>query len=78
MFIAFNFLVPALLGIVFLYCKVVEIVRVGSSTLLVELSSGMLFTLTLGLFSLLVYVRTYCVNIATLNQTKRSRLLPIQ
>ena len=78
MFIAFNFLVPALLGIVFLYCKVVEIARVGSSTLLVELSSGMLFTLSLGLFSLLVYVRTYCVNIATLNQNKRSRLLPIQ
>ena len=28
-----------------------------------------------GLFTWLVYVRTYCVPIATLNQNKRSRLL---
>ena len=46
--------------------------------------SGMLFTLygsfawqilaSLGLFTWLVYVRTYCVPIATLNQNERSRL----
>ena len=49
-----------------------------------ELSFGMLFTLygsfawqilaSLGLFTWLVYVRTYCVPIATLNQNERSRL----
>ena len=46
--------------------------------------SGMLFTLyesfarqilaSLGLFTWVVYVRTYCVPIATLNQNERSRL----
>ena len=34
----FYFSVPALLGTVFLSCKVVEIVKVGSSTLLGKLS----------------------------------------
>ena len=38
MYIPFNFFVPALLRIVFLYCKVFEIVKVGSSTLLAEVS----------------------------------------
>ena len=37
MFIAFNFFVPTLLGIVFLCCKIFEIVKVGSSTLLAKL-----------------------------------------
>ena len=37
-FIAFYSLVPALLGIAFLCCKVFEIVKVGSSTLLAEVS----------------------------------------
>ena len=36
MFIAFKFFVPALLGIVFLCCKVFETVKVGLSTLLTE------------------------------------------
>ena len=38
MFIAFNSLVPALLGIVFLWCKVFDILKGGSSTLLAELT----------------------------------------
>ena len=37
-FVAFNFFIPALLGIVFLCCKVFEIVKVGSSTLLARVS----------------------------------------
>ena len=55
----------------------------GSSTLLAKLLSGMPFTLdesfawqtfaSLGLFTWLVYVRTYCVPIATSNQNRRSR-----
>ena len=65
MFIAFNFFLPTLLGIVFL-------VKVGSSTLLAEL-----FTLfaSLGLFTWLVYVHTDCLPIASLNQSKQSWLL---
>ena len=45
MFISFNFFIPALLGIVFLCCRVFEIVKVGSSTLLAELSFWHAFTL---------------------------------
>ena len=66
-----------------LCCKVFEIVKVGSSTFLAKLLSGMPFTLyesfawqtfaSLGLFTWLVYVRTYCVPMATLNQNRRSR-----
>ena len=62
-----------------------EISNVGSITLLAELSFRQLFTLyesfvwqtlaSLELFTWLVYLRTYCVRIATLNQNKRSRLL---
>ena len=81
MFIAFNFFFPPLLGIVFLRCKVFEIVKVGSSTLLTELSLWHGFYLVPGVgmanihATWLVYVRTYCVPIATLNQNKPSRLL---
>ena len=38
MFIVCYFFIPALLGIVFLCCKVFYIVKVGSSTLLEDLS----------------------------------------
>ena len=81
MFIAFNFFFPALLEIVFLCGKVFEIVKVGSSTLLAELSFCHVFSLVRVVLvadihvAWLVYVRTYCVPIATLNQNGRSRLL---
>ena len=62
-------------------CKVFEIVKVGSSTLLTELSlrHGFYVVRVVGMANIhvtwLVYVRTYCVPIATLNQNKPSRLL---
>ena len=74
MFIPFNFFFTALSEIVFLCCKVFEIVKVGLSTLLAELSFRHAFSLVRVVFVLdilvawLVYVRTYCVPIATLNQ----------
>ena len=43
-FIAFNFFVPALLGIVFLCCKVFEIVKLDQVTLLAEISFQHAFT----------------------------------
>ena len=81
MFIAFNFFFPALSEILFFRCKVFEIVKVGSSTLLAELSFRHAFSLVRVVLvadihvAWLVYVRTYCVPIATLNQNGRSRLL---
>ena len=57
----FYFSVPALLGIVFLSCKVVEIVKVGSSTLLGKLSfrHGFMSRFTsLGLFT---FARVGCL-----------------
>ena len=81
MFIAFNFFFPTLSEIVFLCCKVFEIVKVGSSTLIAELSFRHAFSLVRFVLvadihvARLVYVRTYCVPIATLNQNGRSRLL---
>ena len=81
MFIAFDFFFPALSEIVFLCCKVFEIVQVGSSTLLAELSFRHAFSAVRVVlvadvhFAWLVYVHTYCVPIATLNQNGRSRLL---
>ena len=81
MFIAFNSFVHTLLGIAFLCCKVFEIVKVGSSTLLAELSFWYAFYLVQDVHvadirvAWLVYIYTYCVPIATLNQNKRSRLL---
>ena len=82
MFISFNFFIPALLGIVFLCCRVFEIVKVGSSTLLAELSFWHAFYLIVRVIRVanihvtcLVYIRTFCVPIATLNQNKLSQLL---
>ena len=82
MFISFNFFIPAPLGIVFLCCRVFEIVKVGSSTLLAELSFWHAFYLIVRVIHVanihvtcLVYIRTFCVPIATLNQNKRSQLL---
>ena len=81
MFIAFNSLVPALLGIVLLWCKVFDIVKGGSSTLLAELTFRHTFYLVRDVHvadipvAWLVYVRTYCVPISTLNQNKRPPLL---
>ena len=82
MFISFNFFIPALLGIVFLCCRVFEIVKVGSSTLLAELSFWHAFYLIVRVIHVanihvtcLVYIHTFCVPIATLNQNKRSQLL---
>ena len=74
----FYFSVPALLGIVFLSCKVVEIVKVGSSTLLGKLSFRYGFVLVFESIHVawLVYVRTCWVPIATLNQNKRSGRRP--
>ena len=65
-FIAFNFFVAALLGIVFLCCKVFETVRVGSSPL-AELPFRHAFHLVRVVrvvdmrVAWLVYARTYCV-----------------
>ena len=82
MFISFNFFIPALLGIVFLCCRVFEIVKVGSSTLLAELSFWHAFYLIVRVIHVanihvtcLVYIRMFCVPIATLNQNKWSQLL---
>ena len=81
MFITSNSLVSAPLGIVFLCCKVFEIVKVGSSTLLAELffqhSSNLVGDVRVAdiCVAWLVYIRTYCVPIATLNQNKKSQLL---
>ena len=81
MFIAFNFFVPAMLGSVFLCCKVFEIFKVGSITLLAELSFRHAFYLVLVFpvadirVAWFIYLRTYCVPTATLNQNKWSRLL---
>ena len=82
MFISFNFFVPALLGIVFLCCRVFEIVKVGSSTLLAELSFWHAFYLIVRVIRVanihvtcLVYICTFCMPFATLNQNKRSQLL---
>ena len=81
MFIAFNFFFPALLGIVFLCCKVFEIAKLGSSTLLAELSFRHTFNLVrvVRVANIYVpwfaYIRTYCVPIASSNQNKRYRLL---
>ena len=82
MFISFNFFIPAPLGIVFLCCRVFEIVKVGSSTLLAELSFWHAFYLVVRVIRVanihvtcLVYIRTFYVPIATLNQNKRSQLL---
>ena len=82
MFISFNFFIPALLGIVFLCCRVFEIVKVGSSTLLAELSFWHAFYLTVRVIRVanihvtcLVHIRTFWVPIATLIQNKRSQLL---
>ena len=77
-FIASNFFVPALLGIVFRFCNVFQIVKVGSSTLLTKLSFRHGFYLVRVVrvtdvhVAWLVYVRTYCVPIVTLNQNNRS------
>ena len=70
MFIAFNFFVPTLLGIVFL-------VKVGSSTLLAELFFQQAFypIYIACLFTWLLYVHTDCLPIASLNQSKQSWLL---
>ena len=70
MFIAFNFFVPTLLGIVFL-------VKVGSSTLLAELFFQQAFypIYIACLFTWLLYVHTDCLPIASLNQSKQSSLL---
>ena len=80
-FVAFNFFIPALLGIVFLCCKVFEIVKVGSNTVLAELSFRHAFYIVLVVrvvdirLAWLVYFRTYSVPISTLAQNKRSRKL---
>ena len=81
-FIAFNFFVPAMLLVSLLCCKAFEIVKVASNTLPAELSLRHSFYLVrvVGVAEIirvawLVYIRTYCVPIATLNQNKRSRLL---
>ena len=70
------------MGIVFLCCKVFEVVKVGSSTLLAELSLWHAFNFVwvdrvedIVRVAWLVYVRAYCVPVATLNQNKPSRLL---
>ena len=80
-FITFNFFVPTLLGIVFLCCKVSEIVKVGSSTPLAEFPFWHAFyrvqVLRMADFRVtwLVYIRSYCVPMANLNQQKRSQKL---
>ena len=80
-FITFNFFVPSLLGIVFLCCKVFEIVKVGSSTPLAEFPFWHAFyrvqVLRMADFRVtwLVYIRSYCVPMANLNQQKRSQKL---
>ena len=64
-----------------LCCRVFEIVKVESSTMLTELSfrHGFQLVRVVRLADIhvawLVYVRTYCVLIATSSQNKRSRLL---
>ena len=83
MFITSNSLVSAPLGIVFLCCKVFEIVKVVSSTLLAELflrhSSNLVRDVCVAdiCVTWLVYIHMYCVPIATLNQNKKSQLLDI-
>ena len=81
-FIAFNFFVPAMLRVSFLCCKVFDIVKVASSTLSAELSLRHAFYVVRVVrvaeiirVAWLVYIRTYCVPIATSNQNRRSRLL---
>ena len=69
----------ALRNSLFLCFKVFEMVKVGSRTLLAELftsyeSFEWKTFVSLGLFTWIVYVRTYYVPIATLNQNKRSLL----
>ena len=60
MFIVCYFFIPVLLGIVFLCCKVFYIVKVGSSTLLEDLSFRHPFVLVVGVADIhiawLVYV----------------------
>ena len=81
MFITSNSLVSAPLGIVFLSCKVFEIVKVGTSTLLAELflqhSSNLVRDVHVAdtCVTWLVYIHMYCVPIATLNQNKKPQLL---
>ena len=64
------------MGIVCVCCKVFDAVKVGSNTLLAELSFRHAFYVArvvrvAGIRAAwLVYVRTYCVPIATLNQNK--------
>ena len=71
-----------MLRVSFLCCKVSKIVKVASSTLSAELSLQHAFYLVRVVrvaeiirVAWVVYVRTYCVPTATLNQNKRSRLL---
>ena len=81
MFIFINFFVPTLLGIVFLYCKVFQIVKVGSSTLLAELSFRHAFYLVRVVrvvdirVAWLVYFRTYSVPISTFSKQAISKTL---
>ena len=81
MFIAFNFTSPHCWELCFFVARFFEIVKVGSSTLLTELSLRHGFYLVPGVgmaniyVTWLVYVRTYYVPITTLNQNKPSRLL---
>ena len=81
MFITFNSLISAPLGIVFLCCNVFEIVKVGSSTLLAELfiwrASNPVGDVHVAdiCVTWLVYICTYCVPIETLNQNKKSQLV---
>ena len=71
-----------MLRVSFLCCKAFEIVKVASSIPSSELSLGHPFYLVRVVcvaeiirVAWLVYIGTYCVPIATLNQNKRSRLL---
>ena len=76
MFIAFNFFFPALLGIVFLCCKVFEIAKLGSSTLLAELSFRHTFNLVRVVrVANSLFKFALCVPIVSLNQNRRYRLL---
>ena len=81
MFIPFNFKSPHCWELCFFVARFFEIVKVGSSTLLTELSlpHGFYLVRVVGVANIhvtwLVYVRTYCVPIATLNQNKPSRSL---
>ena len=74
MFIASNFIVPALLGIMFLCCRVFEIVKVARRAFFPVCFLRVVRVADIRV-AWLVYVRTHCVSIATLNQNKRSRLL---